>query len=641
MAREQIVKMLTKSGSAPQEVTVGDGKFWQSGSAYFGIYNSYLLGSSSKEGLEALLASFTGKAPNLTTNPQFQAMRKKFNTDQGGIGFVDLTGLADTLPLMAGSDFDDKTQDALKGLKYGAFSVTYKDSQMDGGGFLALDAQSQSAFIKTMLTSPNQAMRSAEVFPAEWSNYSSLNVHYLLNVVLEGLKLSPKMRKQVDDGLAQVEKGSGLSIEKDIWGAFSGEVAWSSDAFKNMPAMFQANFSRARQQGQTTACKSNLKNIGTSLEMYSTDNAGRYPKSLDKLAPNYLKAMLICPSAGSDTYSKSFVSAVDPDAYTVICQGKYHGAENFPQYTSYEGLNAGDARDAAATAPAAAEQPTYIIAIGLKDPAKADALLAKLDALAPAKATDKVGEVQLYEYSVGAVKAMRCTLSKPVPFMLVAVGPQAQAMLTDAIQVKSAVAAVPVYQAVSKNQSEQWVSGSYLDLGPLIKALRPMLGEVPELKDNVATLDQFVDSIKDMSSASYVAVEPDGVRLVSQGTGSVAIGGLATLTAILVPNFIRARAQGQTTACKSNLKNLGTALEMYSTDNAGRYPTSLGPLTPNYLKRMPICPSANSDTYSSSYQFAANPDAYSFFCQGLHHGEAGLKENFPQYNSYYGLVLEK
>ena len=52
----------------------------------------------------------------------------------------------------------------------------------------------------------------------------------------------------------------------------------------------------------------------------------------------------------------------------------------------------------------------------------------------------------------------------------------------------------------------------------------------------------------------------------------IVIAIIAILAAILVPNFIRARAQGQLTACKSNLKNIGTAMEMYSTDWSGKYP---------------------------------------------------------------------
>ena len=56
----------------------------------------------------------------------------------------------------------------------------------------------------------------------------------------------------------------------------------------------------------------------------------------------------------------------------------------------------------------------------------------------------------------------------------------------------------------------------------------------------------------------------------------IVIAIIAILAAILVPNFIRARAQGQLTACKSNLKNIGTAMEKYSTDWGGKYPTAIG-----------------------------------------------------------------
>ncbi|CAN0409467.1 unnamed protein product, partial [Phaeothamnion confervicola] len=53
--------------------------------------------------------------------------------------------------------------------------------------------------------------------------------------------------------------------------------------------------------------------------------------------------------------------------------------------------------------------------------------------------------------------------------------------------------------------------------------------------------------------------------------------------------------------CKSNLKNLATALEFYSTDNAGRYPNSISKIVPGYLKTLPLCPSAGTDSYSGSY----------------------------------------
>lgn len=116
------------------------------------------------------------------------------------------------------------------------------------------------------------------------------------------------------------------------------------------------------------------------------------------------------------------------------------------------------------------------------------------------------------------------------------------------------------------------------------------------------------------------------------------------MAAILIPNFIRARAQGQCTACKSNLKNIGTALEMYSTDYEGRYPPSMDCLTRKvgnmgpYLTRIPMCPAAQRDTYSSSYQVSSAPDMYTFWCQGENHRAVRLPANYPAYSAMEGLM---
>lgn len=118
----------------------------------------------------------------------------------------------------------------------------------------------------------------------------------------------------------------------------------------------------------------------------------------------------------------------------------------------------------------------------------------------------------------------------------------------------------------------------------------------------------------------------------------IVIAIIAILAAILVPNFLRARAQGQFTQCQSNCKNIGTALEMYSTDNAGHYPSATTTLTPSYLKMIPTCASASTDTYTGAYSMATNPDAYTFYCNGTNHSALGVSANFPQYNATSGLV---
>ena len=123
----------------------------------------------------------------------------------------------------------------------------------------------------------------------------------------------------------------------------------------------------------------------------------------------------------------------------------------------------------------------------------------------------------------------------------------------------------------------------------------------------------------------------------------IVIAIIAILAAILVPNFLRARAQGMVTACKSNCKNIGTALEMYSTDHSGHYPLSANfqtGLTANaaYLRALPQCPSAGSMSYS--YTATSDPDSYTTWCTGSHHTAVGITQaGYPQYNSVEGLVV--
>ncbi|MCE1247476.1 MAG: type II secretion system GspH family protein [Firmicutes bacterium] len=111
---------------------------------------------------------------------------------------------------------------------------------------------------------------------------------------------------------------------------------------------------------------------------------------------------------------------------------------------------------------------------------------------------------------------------------------------------------------------------------------------------------------------------------------------IAILAAILVPNFLRARAQGQYTQCQSNCKNIGTALEMYSTDNSGHYPTTgMSQLEGNYLKNIPTCASAGTSTvYTSSYSATTVPDSYTFYCAGTNHSAVGVGAGFPSIHLY-------
>lgn len=101
---------------------------------------------------------------------------------------------------------------------------------------------------------------------------------------------------------------------------------------------------------------------------------------------------------------------------------------------------------------------------------------------------------------------------------------------------------------------------------------------------------------------------------------------IAVAACVLIPNFVRARAEGHYAACKSNLKNLSIALEMYAADSQGQYPPRLAALTPTYLRRVPSCPAAETDTYSASYE--AHGTHFTVSCQGYNH-RLNVAENRP------------
>ena len=99
---------------------------------------------------------------------------------------------------------------------------------------------------------------------------------------------------------------------------------------------------------------------------------------------------------------------------------------------------------------------------------------------------------------------------------------------------------------------------------------------------------------------------------------------IAILVSILVPNFIRARAQAQTAACEANLKEIATALELYETDNE-KYPASGTVNASNtdlqpYLKQTPVDPAAGPGQY---YTFTvtgggSSTATYTIVCPGVH-----------------------
>ena len=109
--------------------------------------------------------------------------------------------------------------------------------------------------------------------------------------------------------------------------------------------------------------------------------------------------------------------------------------------------------------------------------------------------------------------------------------------------------------------------------------------------------------------------------------------------ALMTSSLVQAGYRGDLKACGQNLKNLATALELYSTDNRGHYPPHLNlVIGPAYLTAMPTCPSAGRVTYD--YTVSAMPDNFTLVCKGHYHADAHVKADNPRYTAAEGLSSE-
>ena len=121
----------------------------------------------------------------------------------------------------------------------------------------------------------------------------------------------------------------------------------------------------------------------------------------------------------------------------------------------------------------------------------------------------------------------------------------------------------------------------------------------------------------------------------------IAIVGI--LAGVMIPNYTKARAEGQMSGCIQNLKAIGTAQELYKNsldsrkNNGGQYMKHIDYLVEfGYLGNKGLkCPSSGE-----AYQMELSADRrmYTVYCPGTAHSVLGVSENYPQYSPLGGLI---
>lgn len=594
---------------------------------YVGHDAQWLYIAANESDAKTLVTSVAKKGEGLDKNALFADGLKQVGIrSAGSIWFTNIKGLVGKAQEAQLPYTDATTYTELGALEYAILTADFESKKFEG--FLKVSGESNLA--KQLLTKGQIKGESLKALSGSVTSSNTLDAEWTVNTLIKLGMVLTQSRQYA--GMASI----GLMSQGDPWKAFQGEFTGAGNLWEVSAPMLTSNFGTARARGQATACKSNLKNIGTALEMYSTDYSGRYPASAAMLTPNYLKTIPNCPAAGKDTYSETLKVTASPDTYQFHCAGHHHSMlqADHPKYNSQEGLVSGPESMTQEDPP---PDPSHAIAIVLED---AEAAKAFIDKIMPLDGeVPKEGEST--EFPLPMPDSSLEMSRKGTPMLKLAVGPDSKNLVKfDG----PSLAENKMLKAQLKASPEGLVYLDYMNLGPaydqVIKAIEGADAD-EESKAALAFAKKMKGRAGSLEGSSAVTVTATGLHYRAEGIvngGLVMVGGVGG--AILVPNFIRARSQGQSTACKSNLKNIGTALEMYSTDWSGAYPDSMAKLTPNYLRTIPDCPVAGKNTYSDSYSRIKTKegwDSYQVFCKGANHTAVSIPADYPAYNGIVGL----
>jgi len=89
----------------------------------------------------------------------------------------------------------------------------------------------------------------------------------------------------------------------------------------------------------------------------------------------------------------------------------------------------------------------------------------------------------------------------------------------------------------------------------------------------------------------------------------IVIAIIAILAAILIPNFLHARSEAQTSGCEGNEKQIATAMEEYAVDHNGSYGAG-GQVTSTLLGTLYLGVTPSDPVNTSKYNITTTPGSY-------------------------------
>jgi len=271
------------------------------------------------------------KVKNLHESERFKKVMAKLKTPAVVLMYMDMekamAAAKEEMPR------DENMEKAIKAMQGMGFCVTQKDGNFIGAGYVMLDKTSESPLIKAMLEAkPTMGNpESLKMFPADTSYFAAIDAKLTYDIIMKIVESQQGGKEQMQTALDQIKQQMGVDVNADVIGNLEGELAYSLDF------MGLIKQSMGMEAGREASQENDLKNIGTALEMYSTDNDGKYPVKLEELTPKYLSIMPK-PPEGLEFYYKS---KKNPDAYMIGYKEKGKATMSFkhPRYDSTTGLH--------------------------------------------------------------------------------------------------------------------------------------------------------------------------------------------------------------------------------------------------------------------------------------------------------------
>lgn len=181
-------------------------------------------------------------------------------------------------------------------------------------------------------------------------------------------------------------------------------------------------------------------------------------------------------------------------------------------------------------------------------------------------------------------------------------------------------------------------------LDEFLLSFNRLCGHADEMGSQMIRLRRFVDSV-DEAPSTLKELERQLTRpAVPPHSSPEAIEELVNMAGAFYPELVtkwhHAKAYGLYVKCKVHLKNLATALEMYASDNGGRYPTALTDLKAgSYIGPEEfMCPATQQPYRYVSPLPGHTGDSFELTCTGEAHKESAGGPNLPSYSSERGLI---